>query len=137
MKSALIRLPSSVGSALWRRLPAPVKAFAARHKLALAISGAILVALVQTVISVGMYVNSSTYGLDLSRPDFERAKREVEPLTAQSTFSPSGPINPRVIDEFNKLYTEQSRPLNTSGRYDGTPLGDAELRFGHDGPSAE
>lgn len=127
--SAARRAAARAQAEVGRRIPPPVIEFLGRHKLGLAITGAIVIALIQTFVSVGMYVNSSTYGLDLSRPDFERAKQEVAPPTPQSTFSPTGPINPEVIDGFNKLYADQSKNLGSSGKYEGTPFGDTELRF--------
>lgn len=119
-------------AAVSRRMPAmplPLRAALGRHKLALAIAGVIIVAVVQTVVSVTMYVNSTTYGLDLSRPEFARAKRQVKPNTPQASFAATGPVSPEVIDQFMKLYNEQSASLNGSGTYNGTPLSDVELRF--------
>lgn len=129
MSRSVARMRSRTTAAIGKNIPRPLKSFVKDHKLGLAITGAIVIALVQTIISVGMYVNSSTYGLDLSRPEFERAKREVEPHAPQAVFNSTGPINPQVIDEFKKLYTDQAKPLKDSGKYDGTPLGDAELHF--------
>lgn len=101
-----------------------------RHSMALAIGGAIIIALIQTVISVGLYVNSSTFGLDLSRPDFERAKQEIRRNTPQATFSSTGPIREDVIDDFLKLFDTQAKGLSEAGGYGPDPLSDEQLQLG-------
>lgn len=129
MWTTLKKATRAGAQAVARITPQPVALFITRYRLALAIAGVIVIAVIQTIVSVGMYVSSSTYGLDLSRPEFERAKRQVQPHAPQTSFDSTGPINPEVIEKFTKLYDQQASSLGDNGRYDGTPLGDAELRF--------
>jgi len=100
-----------------------------RHRLVYGIAGAICVGLLLTVISMSLYISSGASQLDLSRPGYERARTQVDESKDEGSFSPNGPMNAGVIDEFQKLYTKNRTKLNGSDNFDSAVIDDTQLRL--------
>lgn len=108
-------------------------ALVSRHRFPFAIGGVIAVALLMTAISMSLYVSSGTSRLDLSRPDFEQARKDIKPIP-DDTFSSEGKLDTATIDEFEKLYQKQRSYLNSLGSFEGASLDDTTLRLAPETP---
>lgn len=109
----------------------PVRSFAAHHRLLIAMTGAIVIALIMTAISMSLYVTSGVQVLDVSRPGFEQARRAVNNSTFKSeTFAQDGPIDSKVISEFDELYKNSRKELNAIDDFSNQkPLSDDSLNL--------
>lgn len=105
------------------------KPFITQYKLIVALSLAILIALILTAISLNMYITSGVSGLDLSRPGYEGVRDQIKPNTSSQSFSADGPLNPSEIDKFDKLYSDQANDLNVIDDFSNKNLEDESLRF--------
>ncbi|PLS82028.1 hypothetical protein CYG49_00120 [Candidatus Saccharibacteria bacterium] len=100
-----------------------------KSKIFLALTLSIVVALGLTSLSVYMYVSSGVSKLDLSLPQYEQIRKEVEPNTPNDEFETTGPINQDVINEFMKLYEKEQKQLQSNSAFDNTNLEDDALRL--------
>lgn len=67
---------------------------------------AVVIAFITTSVALYVYNISDTALLDLSRPGYEDARAEIDPVD-KTSFSSSGVITAETIDEFNELYQAQ------------------------------
>jgi hypothetical protein len=61
-------------------------------KLPLALSGAILLSIALTIVSVSWYALDGTSKLDFSRPGYERERAEVLTTGTQKTYDTTSPV---------------------------------------------
>lgn len=108
---------------------ARLRQFANRHLFLLAISGAVVVGFIMTLISMSLYFSSGASQLDLSRPGYEDVRAEVRDNQPANDFSPTGPLNPEIMDEFQELFDEQREALNSLSDYDDRAFTDKSLRI--------
>lgn len=101
----------------------------ARYKILTVIIGAIVIAIVLTIISVSLYVRSGVASLDLSRPGYEQAIEQVEPSRANYNFEANGPVNEASLQEFKELYQSELKQLQGSSDFSDQILEDSQLRF--------
>lgn len=107
----------------------PVRGLMQRYKIVIALSLAVALAVVMTLISLSLYVRDGVSSLDLSRPGYEAARKQVEQTDKSDEFDATGPVNPGVINEFDKLYEKQKRSLNATDDFGNQNLSDDNLRF--------
>lgn len=100
-----------------------------RHRLVYAVTGAIGIGLLLTVISMSLYISSGASRLDLSRPGYEKVRTQVTEDDGDESFSANGPMNESVVDDFQKLFTKHRDNLNASDDFDSTVIDDAQLRL--------
>jgi len=105
-----------------------LKALVERHRFAFAIAVVILITFLMTAISMSLYVSSGASRLDLSRPGFEQARKDIIP-TPDDKFSAEGKVDAATVDEFEKLYQKQRVYLNNLGDFEDSSLDDASLRL--------
>ena len=103
------------------------KAYAAQHQFMMAIIFTVLVAIIMTGVSLSLYVSSGTLQLDLSRPGYEAARKELIKPQSTNEFAVSGPINKQALDEYQKLFDEQRKELNSIGKFKDKGLDDDSL----------
>ena len=99
-----------------------------RHRFLFAIAAVIAAALLMTAISLSLYITSGTSRLDLSRPGYEQARKDIKP-TPEDSFSSDGPVDKASLDEFQKLYDARRTNLNELGDFKDTTLDDSSLRL--------
>lgn len=81
----------------------------ARRRFVGMMIGSIVAALFLVYAALSLYYSSGTSQLDLSRPGFDAARQEVVRESEVFTgFSPDGPINEEVLNEFDELYREKA-----------------------------
>lgn len=98
-------------------------------KLPIALTGAILLSLALTVVSVTWYTLDGSSKLDLSRPGYERERSEVRTSDTQKTYDTTSPINQQAIDEFLKEYDDRSKELGSYGSFEDGALDDNDIQL--------
>lgn len=98
----------------------------ARHRLPAAIGLVVTITGLMTILSVGLYITSGTSGLDLSRPGYDAARKEVK-NDSTPNFALSGPLDNEAYGVFKKLYDDQRSRLSGIGKFDDTVLSDESL----------
>ncbi|MBI3494463.1 hypothetical protein HY004_00570 [Candidatus Saccharibacteria bacterium] len=101
---------------------------ARRFGLPFGIFLAILAALALTAMSMTLYFVSGTSKLDLSRPGYESARKQIHSNDGKNqNFSSSGEINSEVIKDFLSKYDREAKNSQQYGTYSENLLDDAAL----------
>lgn len=100
-----------------------------RHKLLHLVILSIAIALLLVMISLGLYVSNGTEQLDISRPGYSAVQDQVDQSGVFVSFSADGPVNATVIDQFLKLYDEQTSRVDSSEIFLSTALSDEALEI--------
>ena len=80
-----------------------------QHHFIIMIVGSIMVSLFLVYIALSLYVSSGTIQLDLSRPGYDSARKEVNKGSEVfKGFSEDGPIDNKSLDAFDKLYKQKA-----------------------------
>jgi len=106
-------------------------------KLPLALTAAIVISLMLTVTSVAWYSLDGSSKLDLSRPGYERERKEVLSNETQQTYDTASPINSAAINDFLKEYDNRAKELGSYGTFSDGALDDNNIQLkGQNGGSA-
>lgn len=98
------------------------------YSLPFAIVSAIAAALLLTIVSVLLYSISGTAKLDLSRPGYESALKQVHRSDSNNqNFSASGALDGKVINDFLKLYDKEAKDVSQYSSFKENILDDAQL----------
>lgn len=104
-----------------------IKGIISRHQLTIALTAAIIAALMLTVVSIIIYEVSGAAKLDLSRPGYEPARKQLQKPNDQLQFSSKGQIDQAVIKKFRALYKQQTGDINKLDGFDKKVLEDSQL----------
>ena len=96
--------------------------FWGNHRLSLLLILTVIIAVFLTVFSMVIYSQSGAAQLDLSRPGYKSVSNQVQIDDTTSVFQASGPVDKSVIEEFTKMYDEQSRKAKSVDAFNGDPL---------------
>lgn len=96
-------------------------------KFLVGLCGAVVLAVVMTIISVVLYTNSGVSSIDLSRPGYEQARKDLKPAETTKSFDPTGPLDGSTIDQFNQLYSSQATQTRSFGGFNDTTIDDTNL----------
>lgn len=105
-------------------------------KLPIALTGAILLSLALTVVSVAWYTLDGSSRLDLSRPGYERERTEVRTTETQKSYDSTSPITKSAIDTFLKEYDDRTKELNGYGGFSEGALEDNAIQLETQGSSS-
>ena len=103
------------------------KHFVVEYRLAAAIIVAIILVLLMTLLSVSLYIRDGTSRLDLSRPGYEGVRGQIEKTDSFPAFSSTGPVDAASVEEFQKLYNDQTSKLNHFSSFQESTLEDEQL----------
>lgn len=98
-----------------------------RHKFMVLVVLAIIVSLILVVISMALYNSSGTAQLDLSRPGYQAVRQKVVDSDEFPTFSGTGPLDKKSLDQFQKLYDEQTGHVTSVDSFGGNVMSDKAL----------
>ena len=93
----------------------------------MAIAATIVIAFIMTAVSLSLYVSSGTLQLDLSRPGYESARKELIKPDDKKDFATNGQINKETLDEYQKQFDAQRTELNRIGKFKDQGLSDDSL----------
>ena len=96
--------------------------FWGNHRLSLLLILTVIIAVFLTVFSMVIYTQSGAAQLDLSRPGYKSVSNQVQIDDTTSVFQASGPVDKSVIEEFTKMYDEQSQKAKSVDAFNGDPL---------------
>ena len=91
------------------------------------VGGAIVIAAALVFIAMSLYRNSDAMRLDLSRPGYQEVRDQVSRDRDVSSFSPTGPLTPAVLDEFNRKYDEALDHVHGVNAFEADALSDSAL----------
>jgi hypothetical protein len=100
-----------------------------RHRITYGVVGALIAALLLTMVSMALYISSGASRLDLSRPGYEKIRGEVQTDSNEGSFSSSGPISSSVLKDFQQRYNKHRGILNKLDTYATNALDDSELQI--------
>ena len=111
----------------------PVRFF--RRPIILFMSGSILIAFTLVLVSMALYNSSGAAQLDLSRPGYKSVQGQVERTDTFESFPATGQVTNSVLDQFQKLFDRQVKPVVNEDAFNSAALDDQAL--GIDAPSAD
>jgi hypothetical protein len=88
---------------------------------------AIAISLFLVGVSLALYNSSGAAQLDLSRPGYQSVRDQVVSTDSFDSFPASGPIDRDVLDQFRKLYDEQSKQATGVDAFGGDVMTDKAL----------
>lgn len=101
-----------------------------RHQLTIFLVVSISIALFLVYISLSLYRSSGTMQLDLSRPGFDEARKEVvNKSTVFHGFASEGEVSKATLEEFNKLYGSRFNDATAIDAFAGDALSDKTLNI--------
>lgn len=99
-----------------------------QHKFLLLVGITIVVSMAMVVVAMGMYTNSGTAQLDLSRPGYSSVRDQVSRGEGNfDGFSADGPIDTETLDQFRELYNERAKQAIGVDSFGGDVLSDTSL----------
>lgn len=109
---------------------ATIKNLMERHRLTFAISFSIILALALTVLSILLYNITGTSKLDLSRPGYEAAIKQLKkPENTSNSFSSDSSLDEESMKKYLKNYQQQVTSLNSYGNFSEKAFEDSQLGF--------
>lgn len=103
------------------------KSMVVDHQFAWAITLAVLIACLMTAVSLSLYVSTGAIQLDLSRPGYETARKEIIKPTNTPDFAAYGVIDVKTLDEYQERFDSQRTSLNKIGKFKDKSLEDDSL----------
>ncbi len=97
--------------------------FRDKHSFLIFILLSVLVSCFVIFVGMTLYNGSGAAQLDLSRPGYVSVRDKA--TTGDSDYkdySPNGPMNEDVIDEFKALYDKQAKKVESVNAFSGAPL---------------
>lgn len=113
----------------WRKAKNIARKATHGSKLPVALTGAIILALVLTVISVAWYSLDGTAMLDLSRPGYEQERSAVRTTETQKTYDTTGPITVDAVNSFLAEYDDRVNEINSYGDFGDDTLEDSDIQL--------
>lgn len=102
----------------------------AQFRLVVALVIAISFALGLTVVSVMIYSLAGYNKLDLSRPGYERERKEVQHASeSQKVYDTTGPVTNGAVDDFLLEYDNRAKELGKYGDFRDQALSDEDLQL--------
>ncbi len=99
------------------------------HQFLVMIVSAIIVSFFLVYVALSLYRSSGTMQLDLSRPGYDNARKEVTKDSGVfKAYPEDGPINNEALEQFDKLYkSKASEALIEIDAFSGDALSDEAL----------
>ena len=114
----------------------PELGFWDKHRFALLLGIAVIVAIALTVVSMVLYNISGAAQLDFSRPGYESISNQVDTEQKIETYSSSGSVNKETVQEFMSLYDKQAEKAKAVDAFNGDPL-NPEVLFQSDSNASQ
>lgn len=97
-----------------------------RQELTLFVAGSLVIAFCLVLVSMALYVSSGAAQLDLSRPGYKSVRSEVE-SDAFEGFPSDGPVTRDTLEQFQRLYDTQTKPVTDKDVFSPSALDDEAL----------
>lgn len=116
----------------YRKLRAHLRA----KRLVFALLVAISCTLLLTVISLTIYKVGGFYRYDLSRPGYEKERKEISTTPTDVSYDTTSPLSQQGVDEFLKRLDEHRKHFESYNAFGNGGLSDEDLRLTGNEPSA-
>ncbi len=105
-----------------------------QHRFLIMIASAVAISLFLVGIGLALYSSSGAAQLDLSRPGYATVRSEATKAADKyEGFSANGPIDKEALEQFRKLFDEQSSSATNFDAFANDVLSDSALKI--DSPS--
>ncbi|MFZ2545186.1 MAG: hypothetical protein WAW80_04370 [Candidatus Saccharimonadales bacterium] len=104
-------------------------------RIVLFVSASISVAFFLVVISMTLYASSGAAQLDLSRPGYTAVQSKLDQTESFEDFPVTGSVNTKVVDDFQKLFQQQIKSVNSTDAFSSSALEPQSL--GIDAPDTD
>lgn len=112
---------------------AAIKKTIVEHQFACFISLCVIVAIGMTGVSLELYKRSGAMKLDMSRPGYEKVRKQVEKSQDDQPFDSSGVLDQKAVQDFEKRIKKYRQELDKLGDFDSNNIEDEDLNLaGHD-----
>lgn len=101
-----------------------------QHKFMVLVGLAIAASLLLVSISMYLYRSSGAILLDLSRPGYESARKQVGRTSEFNGYPSSGSLDKDALDSFRSLYDSKVKDATTGDSFGGDVMSDAALGIG-------
>ncbi|MNW95348.1 hypothetical protein D3C86_247610 [compost metagenome] len=106
-----------------------------QHRFLIMIGSSVLISLFLVGVGLALYSSSGAAQLDLSRPGYATVRSEAtKSADKYEGFSAAGPIDQDSLEEFRKLFDEQSKKATSFDAFANDVLSESALRI--DSPAA-
>lgn len=132
MRGYIKRHINTFKQAVSRKKSSRTNDLAKKHKLFVGIAGVVVFAIILTVINMTLYIATGTSKLDLSRPGYESARKEVSSEDKQNkdqNFTASGPLTKKLIDTYLVSYQGKQQMLKRYDTFDTKVLDNSQLNL--------
>ena len=98
-----------------------------KARLPVALTLAICFALTLTVISTSIYYMAGFYRFDLSRPGYEKERKELVKSAPQKSYDTTSPLTPAALDDFLKDLNSEVQERASFNDFRDPALADNEI----------
>lgn len=110
------------------------------HSLVIGVATVVTVAIILTSVNMALYVTTGTSKLDLSRPGYESARKEVsseDKLDQQKSFPSIGKLNKKDLDEYLVNYKKKQQTLQRYDKFSTEILDNSQLNLPSEAESVQ
>lgn len=100
-----------------------------QHRFLMLVAGVIAISVFLVSVALSLYNSSGAAQLDLSRPGYQAVRNQAKRDIVSTSFPSSGPLDKESLDQFSKLYAEQSGKVTSVDSYDAAALGEDSLQM--------
>lgn len=97
------------------------------HRFWLMIAGALAISFFLVLVAMNLYNSSGTAQLDLSRPEYEKVRTQVNRDTDNVTYPSSGELDEEALDQFRELFGDKAEKLRKGKYYSPDAMSDSSL----------
>jgi len=105
-------------------------------RLIIALFMAIGATLLLTVVSLTIYKVGGFYRYDLSRPGYEKERKEISTTPTDVSYDTTSPLTQQGVDDFLKQLDEHRKNFDSYSAFGNGGLSDEDLRLTGNEPSA-
>ncbi|MDT4832777.1 hypothetical protein FQZ97_663450 [compost metagenome] len=107
-----------------------VSSWRSQHRFLIMIGGAVIISLFLVGVGLALYSSSGAAQLDLSRPGYATVRSEAtKSADKYEGFSATGPIDQAALEQFRKLFEEQSSSATNFDAFANDVLTDSALKI--------
>ena len=106
------------------------------RKLPVALLIAIGGALVLTIVSLTIYKVGGFYRYDLSRPGYEKERKEISTAPTEVTYDTTSPLSKQAVDTFLQQLDAHRKNFDSYNAFGNGGLSDEDLRINGNQPGA-
>lgn len=100
-----------------------------QHRFLMLVAVVIAISMFLVSVALSLYNSSGAAQLDLSRPGYQAVRNQAKRDTVTTSFPSSGALDKEALDQFSKLYAEQSGKVVSVDSYDAAALGEDSLQL--------